>query len=83
VVKALDGFYKGDEKAIGEITSGLADLVEFYPKHIEKEDKHFFIPVMDYFTTAERDEMLEEFREYDRIFIHEKYRALITELENR
>ena len=25
-------------------------LVEFYPRHIEKEDKHFFIPCMAYFS---------------------------------
>jgi len=28
---------------------------DFYPKHIEKEDRHFFIPIMNYFTSEEKD----------------------------
>ena len=26
--------------------------MQFYPAHIEKGDKHFFYPCMDYFTKA-------------------------------
>jgi len=81
VSKALERFYEGDKEAIDDMISGLRELVEFYPRHIEKEDKHFFLPVMDYFTSEERDNMLEECREFDRKFIHERYRMLLEELE--
>jgi hydrogenase nickel insertion protein HypA len=36
------------EGAISVITECIAGLVDFYSKHIEKEDKHFFIPIMEY-----------------------------------
>jgi len=35
-------------------------LLDFYPRHIEKEDKHFFIPCMEYFSEAEKEAMLKE-----------------------
>jgi len=53
------------------ITQCIEELVDFYPKHIEKEDKHFFIPIMEYFNTAEKDAMLEEGYEFDQKSIHE------------
>jgi hemerythrin-like domain-containing protein len=49
--------------------------------HIEKEDKHFFIPCMIYFTQKEKDQMLEEGWEFDRKMIHEKYQNIVKELE--
>ena len=49
--------------------------------HIEKEDKHFFIPAMDYFSRDEQQKMLDEFREFDRKMIHEKYRAMVGQRE--
>ena len=29
-------------------------MTDFYPKHIEKEDKRFFLPCMNYFTQEEK-----------------------------
>jgi len=51
----------GDESALADITSGLHTLVEFYPKHIEKEDKVFFPASRAYFTDREDQAMLPEF----------------------
>ena len=55
----------------------LEDLVAFYPRHIEKEDKHFFFPILNYFSAEEQDGMLREFYEFDRRMIHEKYRKVL------
>jgi len=44
-------------------------LVEFYPKHIEKEDKIFFPASKSYFTDEEDQSMLSEFWEFDREMI--------------
>ena len=33
-----------------EIYGYLKQLIDLYPKHIKKEDKEFFLPVMDYFS---------------------------------
>jgi len=57
--------------------------VNFYPEHIKKEDKQFFIPVMSYFSTEEQEKMLQEFWEFDRTLIHEKYKKVVDQLSNK
>ena len=46
----------------------METLIKRYPVHIEKEDKHFFIPSMEYLSMQEQTAMLEEFREFDMNF---------------
>jgi hemerythrin-like domain-containing protein len=55
--------------------------VNFYPEHIEKEDKLFFPAYMKYFSDEEDQLMLEKFYEFDREMIHEKYRFVLQKLE--
>ena len=66
---------------IDKVTDALKGLVQLYPQHIEKEDKHFFFPVLNYFSKQEREKMLKQFYEFDRQLIHEKYKKLIDEWE--
>ena len=66
----------GDIEAVARC---IRDLISFYPPHIVKEDKHFFFPCLDYFSEPEQESMLQEFREFDRQMIHEKYTKLIEE----
>jgi hemerythrin-like domain-containing protein len=66
-------YLKGEEETLGDIRSAIEALASLYPKHIEKEDRHFFIPVMDYFTESEQELMMKEFSEFDKNMIHEKY----------
>ncbi len=68
-------------EALGEITARLKTLVDLYPPHIEKEDRHFFIPILEYFSQEEQDEMLREFREFDQRMIHEKYKHVVESYE--
>jgi hemerythrin-like domain-containing protein len=56
-------------------------LTDFYPKHIEKEDKHFFYPCQEYLTKEEQEKMLVEFWEFDRKMIHEKYNKVFEEYD--
>jgi hemerythrin-like domain-containing protein len=55
--------------------------VDFYPKHIEKEDKVFFPASRAYFSDEEDQAMLAEFREFDWKMIHEKYQSVVEALE--
>ncbi len=77
--EAIGRYAGGDEGAGTDILSYLDALTELYPAHIEKEDRHFFIPVMGYFTAEEQDKMLKEFYEFDRNMIHEKYRKVVED----
>jgi hemerythrin-like domain-containing protein len=81
LIEAKDKFVEGDEKAIERIVSCFEELVTFYPQHIEKEDRHFFIPCMEYFSDEEQEAMLDAFRAFDRELgaIHEKYKAVAAE----
>ena len=78
---AKERYIRGDKEALSDIVGALHKLTELYPKHIVKEDKHFFIPVMKYFSKGEQDAMLEEMWEYDRNMIHVKYRDVVGKLE--
>jgi len=77
LLEAKNSYLRGEARAFGEVKSLLTKLVMAYPPHIEKEDKHFFYPSMEYFTTAEQDKMLKEFYDFDREMIHEKYISVV------
>jgi hemerythrin-like domain-containing protein len=81
LVSAKEKYGQGNKTALSEIVKLMAELADFYPKHIEKEDKHFFIPCMNYFSKQEEESMLKEFREFDRNLVHEKYRMIVEEVE--
>ncbi|MBL7132271.1 MAG: hemerythrin domain-containing protein [Candidatus Omnitrophica bacterium] len=83
LVEAKEKYVRGNKDALKDIVSNMEILVKFYPKHIEKEDKRFFIPCMDYFTGPEKDTMLNEMHEFDRNMIHEKYAKVVEGYEKR
>lgn len=80
LVDANNRYRNGNASAIVDIAGRLKTLVEFYPKHIEKEDKVFFPASRAYFTDEEDQAMLSDFWEFDRKMIHEKYKSVVSEL---
>lgn len=83
LVDAKNRYVNGNIKELNKIVDLITELTTFYPKHIEKEDKHFFIAVMKYFTKEEQDQMLQEFWDFDKTLIHEKYRKVVEDLQNK
>lgn len=82
LLKAKQNYVNGDLKKINGILNYIKKLIEFYPKHINKEDKSFFIPVMDYFEEKQQEEMLDKFWEFDKKLIHEKYEKVVEKYES-
>lgn len=80
---AIDSYSRSANDAVTSIMDNLEKLVELYPKHIEKEDKHFFYPVQDLFDRNEQDAMLQDFWEFDRNMIHEKYIRVVEDMKER
>jgi len=80
LVDAATRYRNGDYGALAGIAEKLATLAEFYPVHIEKEDKVFFPAARGYFTEEEDRAMLERFWGFDREMIHEKYEAVVKAL---
>ncbi|MBI4332865.1 MAG: PAS domain S-box protein [Chloroflexi bacterium] len=79
---AAERWRPGDSEALEQAIIAAGELARFYPRHIEKEDKQFFVPSMDYFTAQEQDDMLLEFVEFDRGRIHEVHMDAVRSLEN-
>jgi hemerythrin-like domain-containing protein len=83
LIAANEKHREGDGKALPEITAKMKALVEFYPRHILKEDRRFFEPIMGYFTREERDAMLEEGYALDSKLLHEAYEETVSGVERR
>lgn len=74
-------YRSGNKTVLDEVTVLLKTLVDFYPEHIRKEDEVFFPASRAYFSDEEDQAMLAEFWDFDRKMIHEKYKAVVKELE--
>ncbi len=83
LVRAKEDYLRQDAEAVNRILAHLEGLISLYPRHIEKEDRQFFPPAMAYFSQAEKDALLAQMHEFDRMMIHEKYRGIIERLETR
>ena len=81
LVDAKEKYAGGDNDQLTIIFDRMTALVDFYPKHIDKEDKRFFLPCMEYFNEQEKDSMLSEGWEFDRRLIHEKYANVVANAE--
>lgn len=83
LVEAKNDYLREKAGALDDLLLHLEELVIFYPRHIEKEDKHFFLPCLAYFSEAEKAQILEQMAEFDRRMIHEKYRSIVEGIEHR
>jgi hemerythrin-like domain-containing protein len=83
LVKAKENYLRQEPEAVNQILSYLDKITAMYPKHIIKEDQHFFIPCMELFTAEEKDAMLAKMWEFDRKLIHERYEGVVSGIENR
>jgi hemerythrin-like domain-containing protein len=80
---AKERYVRGERDAPADIIASLNIITEFYPQHIMKEEKHFFLQSMDYLSEEEKDQMLREFSEHDSKIIHERYRMIVGALEGQ
>ena len=78
---ALKAYLAGNTEALNDILNLLTVLAELYPKHIQKEDKQFFYPSMEYFTKQEQEDMLTQFLEFNFDFTNIKYRKIVESFE--
>lgn len=87
LMEARNNYVKNKQNSLSDIKRQIKWLIEFYPKHIEKEDKRFFIPSMSYFSKKEQDKMLSEFCRFDsNAFdksVQDTYRKKVAKLERK
>jgi hemerythrin-like domain-containing protein len=65
------------EPHVQELKDAAGILVIAYPRHILKEDKHFFLPCMAYLSEAEQAAMLREEEEFEMRVLHERYSEMV------
>ena len=83
IVELNEQFKKGNSKVVPEIREIILWLADFYPVHIRKEDKDFFPKSEKYLSEQELKAMLENFSDFDRKMIHEKYQNIYETLSRR
>lgn len=81
LVAATARYVGGEHEALAVIVECMELIVSFYPRHIDKEDRHFFMPVMAYFTDEEKAAMLQQGYAFDQSLIHEKYKEVVVNAE--
>ncbi len=82
LIEAKGRYISGHDAALTDIVDALTWLVNFYPIHIEKEDRQFFMPAMSYLTKEQQEKMLQEFYDFDRSLLHSVYRGVVERLES-
>ena len=80
LILAKEKYIQGEDTS-AEIIAYLKGLASLYPVHLEKEDKEFFQPCLDYLTRREQYKILKDFYEFDSSMIHRKYQNVIEELK--
>jgi hemerythrin-like domain-containing protein len=74
-------YVNGDKQALEVIIECMKHLVDLYPQHIHKEDHEFFVPVMEYFSEAEKAELTKKEYDFDRFVLSQKYEIQVAEIE--
>ena len=74
-------FKQGNSDVVNKIAEIIKWLAVFYPVHITKEDKLFFPNSEKYFSNDELDKMQEDFNDFDKKMIHEKYQKVYDDIQ--
>ena len=83
LIKSTEAYANGSQNEIDNIIARLRDFVDLYTQHIKEEDDAYFIDVMQYFTQAEQDELIQNFWRYTIKLMDKKYEAIIDLLEEQ
>jgi hemerythrin-like domain-containing protein len=83
LAEATKQYANGNRQALKDIAAIISTLSQLYITHIEKEDRHFFIPVLEYFGEEEQTAMLQKMLEFDKTVDHQKYRDMVASYKEK
>jgi hemerythrin-like domain-containing protein len=82
IEELTDTYRKGEKSILQQLTNTLQKLSLEYSNHFDKENEQFFSTIIDeYLTKEEKTRLQEEFNEFDRTRIHEKYDQVIDHIQ--
>jgi len=79
--EARNRYVAGEASAHPELAACLHLFVEFYPKHIVKEEREFFPSAMNYFTAEDLGRITAAVSEFDRRFTQVMYERAVETWE--
>lgn len=77
MIAEKERYIAGRLEALDRLVRTARTIADLYPRHVDKEDNHFFLPCMQYFSQAEKDAMLAQEHEFDRNLIHQLYKEKV------
>jgi hemerythrin-like domain-containing protein len=80
LASARTRYDNGDGESANDIAFLLRGLAGLFTTHIVKEEKHFFIPCLEYLSRPEQYRVCQQFREYDWQMIHNGYQKVVSNL---
>jgi hemerythrin-like domain-containing protein len=83
LVEAKNAVVAGEKERLADVISIMDQLINFYPQHIEKEDKRFFPDTERHYSGQELEDMIQSFYTFDMRMIHEKYADVVHSIEDR
>ncbi len=73
---------RGNKAIVPTMIEAMKTFVEFYTRHMEREDRQFFPPVMTFFSEVEKQAMLEKELAIDRILMPERFAVMVESMED-
>lgn len=80
IANAVEDYQHGQASALEVLAREMETLAIFYPRHIEHEEKKFFLGCMEYLNEAEMQSILQAYVVFDSQLLHEKYKELYVKL---
>jgi len=81
LVESKENYLKNESGVLDRIAECIKWLIDFYPKHIEKEDRHFFALYRTYLSEEEQDKMLLDCLQFGEESTQDKYTKIVKDLE--
>jgi hypothetical protein len=70
-------FFKGNSSEIYLLIDILTQFYKLYKEHAYFEDSSFFKEAINYFTSAEKEKLTQDFFRFNIKMVDEKYKSLI------
>ncbi|MDD2678564.1 MAG: hemerythrin domain-containing protein [Candidatus Nanoarchaeia archaeon] len=77
IIKTTAEYFKGRTTQIDELIKILEEFKKLYIEHAEFEDNHFFKEALEYFSSKEKEQLIQDFFKFNIRMVDEKYKNLI------
>jgi len=80
IIQSTANYFKGSSSEIYKLIDYLSQFYNLYVEHAYFEDNSYFEEVMNYFSVAEKEQLIQDFFKFNIKMVDEKYKSLIDML---